>query len=64
MIKRRRLAIVQFWRDSNIRRLGFGVNSKSKRIEEAYKFIKWACMDNISAYSVLGGSPSKNIPKR
>ena len=33
-----------------------GVNSKSKRIDEAFKFIKWACMDNISAYfSVLGG---------
>ncbi|NLA92879.1 MAG: extracellular solute-binding protein [Spirochaetales bacterium] len=35
---------------------GLGINSKSSRIEDAYKFIKWACMDNISSYfSVLGG---------
>jgi len=35
---------------------GLGINAKSHKIGEAYKFIKWACMDTISSYfSVLGG---------
>jgi len=35
---------------------GLGINQASQQKTDAYQFIKWACMDTISAYfSVLGG---------
>lgn len=35
---------------------GLGINEKSPRQQEAYQFLKWACMDTISSYfSILGG---------